>query len=134
MDKTKLEQIFERLQVILPNAYAPYSNFRCAAICQVKTDFFCGVNVENAAYPVGICAEKSATAVAISWGHRHIDAVFLLADSPYITPCGACRQFLSEFSVHDHLCVYTFAQDKTYKKYLIGELLFDRFSKKNLKP
>jgi cytidine deaminase len=79
-------------------AYAPYSNFRVgAALRAVDGTVFRGCNVENAAYPATICAERTALVKAISEGYRDFD-VIVVANRSGGYPCGACRQMLYEFS------------------------------------
>jgi cytidine deaminase len=79
------------------HAHAPYSQFRVGAALQAGGKTFVGCNVENASYPVGLCAERSALAAAIAAGCRDLEALVIAADRP-ITPCGMCRQALSEFT------------------------------------
>jgi cytidine deaminase len=80
-------------------AYAPYSGFAVgAALLGRSGRIYGGVNVENAAYPVGICAERAAIAAAVTSGERAFEALAVIADSPEVcTPCGMCRQMLMEF-------------------------------------
>jgi cytidine deaminase len=78
-------------------AYAPYSGYAVGAALLTKTgEIFTGVNVENAAYPTGTCAERVAVFKAVSEGKREFEAL-VVASSNGGTPCGACRQVLSEF-------------------------------------
>ncbi len=81
-------------------AYAPYSEFRVgAAVYTSDGEIFQGVNIENASYPAGICAERAAMAAAVSAGYRDIAAVAVVGDSEAPTvPCGICRQALAEFN------------------------------------
>jgi len=79
------------------NAYAPYSNYLVGAVVHTRDGReFAGVNVENAAYPLGICAERSAIVAAVSAGYRpgDFEAIGVTA-----SPCGGCRQWLYEFRV-----------------------------------
>lgn len=80
-------------------AYAPYSGFAVgAALLGRSGRIYGGVNVENAAYPVGICAERAAIAAAVTSGERAFEALAVIADSPEAcAPCGMCRQMLMEF-------------------------------------
>lgn len=82
------------------NAYAPYSNFKVGAALRSKGGrVYTGVNVENAAYPEGTCAEAGAIAAMIADGETEIAEAYVIADSPYpVSPCGGCRQKLAEFS------------------------------------
>ncbi len=82
------------------NCYAPYSQFRVGcAILLADGSIVTGVNIENSSYPVSLCAERSAMASVISAGRQaHIKALAVVTkSSPPGSPCGMCRQFLSEF-------------------------------------
>jgi len=95
-----LAALFDAAMRARANAYAPYSRFPVgAALRSVEGDIFAGCNVENAAYPVGTCAEAGAVAAMLAAGHREI-AEFLVigGDDRIVTPCGACRQRLREFA------------------------------------
>ena len=85
------------------NAYAPYSKFKVGvAIKTIDGSIFSGVNVENAAYPEGTCAEAAAIAAMCATGQREIAEVYVIADcTEPIPPCGGCRQKLAEFSKPD---------------------------------
>lgn len=75
-------------------AYCPYSNFRVGAVVLTYLGAYIpGANVENAAYPVGTCAERVAFGKAVTEGHRDFKAVAVATDiSPPASPCGMCRQ------------------------------------------
>ena len=81
------------------NAYAPYSNFKVgAAVRGEDGNIYAGCNVENIAYPEGTCAEAGAIAAMVAAGETRLTEVYVVADSPHpVTPCGGCRQKLSEF-------------------------------------
>ena len=85
------------------NAYAPYSKFKVGvAIKTIDGSIFSGVNVENAAYPEGTCAEAAAIAAMCATGQREIAEVYVIADcNEPVPPCGGCRQKLAEFSKPD---------------------------------
>jgi len=78
-------------------AYAPYSRFLVGAAIQANGRVFIGCNVENASYPVGLCAERAALAAAIAAGCQDLEAAVIAAERP-LTPCGMCRQALAEFN------------------------------------
>ena len=82
------------------NAYAPYSHFSVgAALLCADGTVYTGCNIENASYPCGICAERTAAAKAISEGRRDFTALAVAGSSEELcTPCGLCRQFLYEFA------------------------------------
>ena len=85
------------------NAYAPYSNFRVgAAVLDEQGQVHAGCNVENAAYPQGVCAEAAALSALVLAGGRRATALLVVGEGPgWVTPCGGCRQKLREFAVAD---------------------------------
>jgi len=81
------------------NAYVPYSNYAVgAAVLTSSGKIYTGVNVENAAYPSAMCAERVAIYKAISEGERQFDAISVVTENGG-TPCGACRQVMAEFGL-----------------------------------
>ncbi len=81
------------------NAYAPYSHYAVgAALLAESGEIYRGANVENAAYPTTMCAERSALFHAVSEGERSFRALALVTEDGG-SPCGACRQALSEFGL-----------------------------------
>ncbi|XP_037031391.1 cytidine deaminase-like isoform X1 [Bradysia coprophila] len=86
------------------NAYAVYSNFQVGSALRTTTgEIFTGCNVENGAYSPSVCAERTAICKAVSEGHREIAAIAVVAyqEHSFTTPCGVCRQFISEFTTKD---------------------------------
>jgi len=115
-------ELYERAVAIAERAYAPYSQFRVGAAVRARDGrVFEGVNVENAAYPLGVCAEKSALtrAVGEGYGPGQLVAVGITA-----SPCGGCRQWLTEFRLER--VVYRKA-DGTVVSTTPDELLPDTF-------
>ncbi|MCP5063839.1 MAG: cytidine deaminase [Ignavibacteriae bacterium] len=100
MNYSELLQIAKKVK---SKAYCSYSNFHVgAALLTDDGDVYTGVNVENSSYSLTICAERVAVFKAISEGKRNFKAIALTSDSEkVITPCGACRQVLSEFGNKD---------------------------------
>ena len=93
----------------MERAYAPYSNFRVGAVL-VGDDgsVFAGCNVENSAYPAGICAERAALAAAVAGGGRRFDLLVVVTEADEPTPpCGMCRQALVEFGPDLAIVSYT---------------------------
>ena len=88
------------LPALLARSYARYSNFSvAAAVIDQDGRAHLGVNVENAAYPSGTCAEQTAIGAMITAGGRRIDTVLIAAGSnAVVQPCGACRQRIAEFA------------------------------------
>ena len=86
-------------------AYAPYSGYRVgAAVLDDKGRIHAGCNVENAAYPEGLCAEAAALSAMVLAGGRQARAVLVVGSGDggsWITPCGGCRQKLREFGTPD---------------------------------
>ncbi|ACB96660.1 cytidine deaminase [Beijerinckia indica] len=119
-----LEELWSAALAVFDRAYAPYSRFKvAAAVRSVSGAVFVGVNVENAAYPVGTCAEAGAIAAMITAGERSIDAIFILGDGAgHTTPCGACRQRLHEFSAPETL-VHVGGPEGHRATYTMAELL-----------
>ncbi|WP_318034616.1 cytidine deaminase [Mesomycoplasma lagogenitalium] len=95
----------KKLQELLKNSYSPYSKFPVAAIVVDKNGKeWKGVNVENAAYPSGLCAERSALFGAISHGFKPMEIVeihIISKKEEYISPCAGCRQVMTEFMPED---------------------------------
>jgi cytidine deaminase len=105
------------------NAYAAYSGFKVGAAILANGRVFIGCNVENASYPVGICAERAALAAAIASGCRSIEAIVIAADKP-VTPCGMCRQALAEFNSEVPILMIS---DQMEAQASLGQLLPDPF-------
>ncbi|XP_046488402.1 cytidine deaminase [Neodiprion pinetum] len=81
-------------------SYSPYSKFKVGAALRCEDGTICkGCNVENTAYPVSICAERTAISKAVSDGKRKFVALAVIADldDTFVSPCGECRQFIIEF-------------------------------------
>ena len=110
-------------------AYAPYSGFPVgAALLAASGRVFTGCNVENASYPLTICAERAALFRAVSDGEREFEAIAVVSVTG-ATPCGACRQVLSEFGGPDgHLRVLVGDTAGSIRSFTIAELLPEVFT------
>lgn len=95
-----LDELFKVALAARTHAYAPYSKFHVgAAILSATGGIYSGCNVENAAYPVGTCAEAGAIAAMVAAGERSISRILVLGEGAgLVTPCGACRQRIREFA------------------------------------
>ena len=114
-------------------AYAPYSKFSVgAAVLDEEGRIHCGCNVENAAYPEGLCAEAGALSAMVLAGGAQVKAVAVVgaADS-WITPCGGCRQKLREFCSAD-TPVLTANDDRCGPSYTLEQLLPESFGPDHL--
>jgi cytidine deaminase len=81
------------------NSYAPYSHYPVGAALRTKTGrVYTGVNIENAAYPTGTCAERVAIFKAVSEGEREFDVIAVVTNNGG-SPCGSCRQVMAEFGL-----------------------------------
>lgn len=98
-----LEKLKAAAVAMLDRAYCPYSHFPVGAALECADGtVFTGCNIENAAYPVGICAERTAMSKALSEGHRDFVRIVIAGRSEeHCVPCGMCRQFLREFVSDD---------------------------------
>jgi len=111
-------------------AYAPYSNFTVgAAILTENEKTFRGANIENASFGLTICAERVAVASAVAAGEQKFTAIAIFADK-LTTPCGACRQFLYEFS--PNIKVILCGKDGKTKTTNLKKLLPKAFGKNNI--
>jgi cytidine deaminase len=112
-------------------AYAPYSNYAVgAALLAESGRIYSGVNVENAAYPTCMCAERVAVYKAVSEGERAFSAIAVVTANGG-TPCGSCRQVLAEFGL-DMRVLIADADGKLYHNLSVGELLPGAFQPKDL--
>jgi len=97
------EQLCQAAITAMDQAYAPYSQFHVgAAVMDENGQIHVGGNVENAAYPNGICAETSAIAAMVAAGGRRIMMIAVAGRGDVLcTPCGGCRQRIREFAAPD---------------------------------
>jgi len=115
------------------NAHAPYSGFHVGACIRTTNgNFYAGCNIENAAYPESQCAEATAIGMMIADGDREIAEIVVTGDGEHLcTPCGGCRQRLSEFTDPEtpvHIC----GPDGLRQTVSMGELLPYAFNADNL--
>lgn len=119
-------------------SYAPYSGFSVgAAVLCSDGSIYTGCNIENSSYPITICAERTAMAKAISEGHTSFTAIAVTGGKSkvpegYSYPCGACRQFMREFSQPDALRVIVAKSEEDYVEKTLEELLPESFGPGNL--
>ncbi len=119
------EGLLAEARAVAENAYAPYSHFRVGAVVvDDQGNLYRGVNVENAAYPSGVCAEASAISAAATAGARRLETVAVVCldarEDEESYPCGQCRQRLNEFGVST---VVVAGPDGTPRLHTLEELL-----------
>ncbi|MCJ2088685.1 cytidine deaminase [Methylobacterium sp. E-005] len=120
-------------RAVRERAHAPYSRFRVgAALRDEHGAIHAGCNVENAAYPVGTCAEAGAIAAMVAGGGRRIMEILVCGDGAgLVTPCGACRQRIREFARAD-TPIHAATPDGIAKSFTLAELLPESFGPETL--
>lgn len=130
INKDEIQKLIESAFSARENSYSPYSRFAVgAALMTEYGKIYSAANVENASYPVGICAERVVVSYAVSGGERTFKAMAVVGGrqdtyplTDYCTPCGMCRQFLSEFCGKDFIIIS--AKSKTdYRIFTLEEML-----------
>lgn len=108
---------------VMQQSYAPYSGFRVgAALCTATGEVITGTNVENASFPMSVCAEHVAVARAVSMGFREFTEIAIATEADRPTPpCGGCRQVLNEFA--PGIVISTYTRDGREARWTLGELL-----------
>lgn len=131
-DERTATMLRERAFAVMERAYAPYSKFRVgAALLASDGSITEGCNVENAAYPSGICAERGAVAGAVARGNQSFTAILIATDAEEPTPpCGMCRQVLEEFS--PQMIVISATRDGREARWTLDELLPKAFTPHSL--
>jgi cytidine deaminase len=114
-------------------AYAPYSNYAVgAAVLTESGKIYDGVNVENAVYPLTMCAERVAIFKAVSQGEKSFQAIAVVTRNGG-TPCGSCRQVMAEFGT-DTVVLIADLNGKLLNEYTVANLLPDAFSQADIEP
>ena len=132
-----IDALFNTARTARDNAHAPYSGFRVGAAIRADDGrVYAGCNVENAAYPIGTCAEAGAIAAMIAGGGTHIEAIAIIGSGTApCFPCGACRQRIHEFAsaatlIHagaaDSGAIETISLDSLLPRAFGGHTLRDR--------
>ncbi len=125
------KNLIEAALSVRENAYAPYSHYPVgAAILTPSGKIYTGVNVENAAYPSSICAERAAIFKAVTEGERRFVACAVVTDNGG-SPCGACRQVMAEFGL-DLVVLIANRSGEVVKETTIRQLLPFAFQPEDL--
>ncbi len=131
--KSDLEELIHAARAARLNAYVPYSHYAVGAAVLAKSGkVYTGCNIENAAYPTGLCAERVAIFKAVSEGERELVAL-AVATSNAGSPCGACRQVFSEFAEDDAVIILARSRGDYRKRFTMRQILPDRFGPEHLK-
>ena len=133
VDDAKLDELVRAARAIRARAYAPYSGFLVgSALLNEDGMIRGGVNIENASYPLSVCAERNAVASMVMSGYEKILAVGVATDAERPTPpCGGCRQVLWEFGDADTQVVAEGA-DGVRARWTLGQLLPEAFGPDDL--
>jgi cytidine deaminase len=119
-------------EAVRKQAYAPYSCFAVgAALLGRSGRVYTGCNVENAAYPLCTCAERTAVVRAVAEGERDFEAIAVVTTTG-ATPCGSCRQILSEFSPAGDLRVLVADTQGSVRAFTVAQLLPEGFTPEQL--
>lgn len=134
MDEALLSRLLATARAARAVAYAPYSNYLVgAALLAEDGSVFAGCNVENAAYPQGVCAEAGAISAMVLAGQRRATAVLIVgAGERAITPCGGCRQRLREFCDPSSLRVIAVNEGGARREWTLEALLPESFGPDHL--
>jgi len=131
MNKTERESLIQKAIDARENAYAPYSKYLVGAALLTKSgNVFTGVNVENAAYSVTMCAERTAVFKAVSEGEQEFSAIAIATDNAGFS-CGSCRQVLAEFGL-DTIVLVINGQGQVVEELTVADLLPKSFSPDDL--
>ena len=125
------DKLIQRAKDAWERAYAPYSNYSVgSAVLTESGEIYDGVNVENAVYPLTICAERVAIFKAVSEGHRSFNAIAVVTRNGG-TPCGSCRQVMAEFGL-DTIVLIADSSGQLLQEYTVAELLPKSFGEADL--
>ena len=133
IDDQTIDELLAAAREIRAKAYVPYSGFHVGAALLAGDRVITAVNVENASYPLSVCAERNAVAKAISEGETSFRAVAVVTDATAPTPpCGGCRQVLREFG--EGITVIAENADGSQRKFWsVADLLPDSFGPDDLR-
>ena len=129
--QTEKQALIDLANTARQRAYAPYSKYHVGAALRTKTGhIFTGVNIENAAYPHTICAERVANFKAVSEGEKEFEVIAVATDNGG-SPCGGCRQVLAEFGL-DTLVLIANGAGELLKEMTVKVLLPEAFTPEHL--
>ncbi|ASW43660.1 cytidine deaminase [Clostridium isatidis] len=128
------KRLIEKALESREKAYVPYSKFKVGAAVLFEDDnIYTGCNIENASFGATNCAERTAIFKGISEGNRIIKAIAIVGDiRTYTTPCGICRQVISEFVEDENTPIILIKNKEDYIVKTFGEVMPGAFTKKDL--
>ena len=131
-EKKEILNYIDEANLLLERAYVPYSKFPVAALLiDNNGEKYKGINVENASYGLTLCAERNAITAAVTEGMKKIKLLVVTGNTPEpISPCGACRQVMKEFSDKDTVIILA-NKDGKYKITSLEKLLPYSFALEN---
>ena len=131
LTKQDKQSLVDLANIARQRAYAPYSNYPVGASLRTKTGrIYTGVNVENAAYPQTMCAERVAMFKAVSEGEKEFEVITVVTDNGG-SPCGGCRQVMAEFGL-DTIVLMADGSGRIVKETTVKELLPEAFTPNDL--
>ncbi|BBM42508.1 cytidine deaminase [Leptotrichia wadei] len=132
-EKKEILGYIDEVNLLLERAYVPYSKFPVAALLiDNNGKKYKGVNVENASYGLTLCAERNAITTAVTGGMKKIKLLVITGNTPEpISPCGACRQVIREFSDKDTVIILA-NKDGKYESTSLEKLLPYSFGPEDL--
>ncbi len=126
------EELIRKANEAREQAYAPYSRYQVgAAVLTADGQVFTGCNIENAAYPSSLCAERVAIFKAVSEGHRQLRAIAVLTSNGG-SPCGGCRQVMREFGGKQLIVLIADGSGTLLEEFTLDELLPRSFGPEEL--
>jgi len=132
ISKQEKQSLIDLANTARQRAYAPYSNYPVGAALRTKSGrIFTGVNIENAAYPHTMCAERVAIFKAVSEGEKEFEIISVVTDNGG-SPCGGCRQVMAEFGL-DTIVLMADGSGKLIKEITVKELLPEAFTPDHLR-
>jgi cytidine deaminase len=129
----ELQRLLAAARAARQRAYAPYSKFQVgAAVLDDLGHVHAGCNVENAAYPQGVCAEAGALSAMVLTGSTRVRALVVVGVGPaWVTPCGGCRQKLREFAAPGTPVVVA-NEEQVQAQFTLAQLLPESFGPEHL--
>ena len=127
LTKQDKQALIDLANIARQRAYVPYSNYPVGSSLRTKTGrVYTGVNVENAAYPQTMCAERVVIFKAVSEGEKEFEVITVVTDNGG-SPCGGCRQVMAEFGL-DTIVLMADGNGKIVKETTVKELLPEAFT------